>query len=68
MKTRDEKNNKVFINICTSDGIPSPEDISNQELLDILQSDEPSDFRVPMSIGQPHVEDDKCKFFRMLYN
>ncbi|XP_064080335.1 PIH1 domain-containing protein 1-like isoform X1 [Macrobrachium nipponense] len=59
VKTRDEEKNKVFINVCTSDAIPTPEDISDEELISILESEEPSDFRVPMSIGQPHHEKDK---------
>lgn len=59
MKTRDEDKNKIFINVCTSDAIPSPEDISDEELISILESEEPSDFKVPMSIGQPHDEKDK---------
>ncbi|XP_068237469.1 PIH1 domain-containing protein 1 [Palaemon carinicauda] len=59
VKTRDEEKNKVFINVCTSDAIPTPEDISDEELISILESEEPSDFRVPMSIGQPHSEKDK---------
>ncbi|KAG7167511.1 PIH1 domain-containing protein 1-like [Homarus americanus] len=59
VKTRDDQKNKVFINVCTSDAIPAPEDITDQELITILESEAPSDFRVPMSIGQPHYEKDK---------
>ncbi|XP_071542391.1 PIH1 domain-containing protein 1 isoform X2 [Panulirus ornatus] len=59
VKTRDDQKKKVFINVCTSDAIPTPEDISDQELITILESDTASDFRVPMSIGQPHQEKDK---------
>ncbi|XP_018007298.1 PIH1 domain-containing protein 1 [Hyalella azteca] len=51
--------NKIFINVCTSGTIPPPEDLTDDELLEILNSDEPSDFRIPMSIGAPHEEVDK---------
>lgn len=61
MKTREDGGGKVFINVCTSDVLPAPEDITDQELIKILESDQPSDFRVPMSIGPPHEEKDKCE-------
>lgn len=67
VKTRDDQKKKVFINVCTSDAIPAPEDISDRELITILESDAPSDFRVPMSIGQPHQEKDKCKMVTCCY-
>jgi len=60
VKTRDSDKNKVFLNICTSDAIPAPEDITEEELIKILESDDVSNFRVPMSIGQPHSENDKA--------
>lgn len=59
LKTREDGGGKVFINVCTSDVLPAPEDITDQELIKILESDQPSDFRVPMSIGPPHEEKDK---------
>lgn len=49
------------MNVCTSDVLPAPEDITEEELIKILESDQPSDFRVPMSIGAPHKEKDKCE-------
>lgn len=54
-KTADDK---LFINICKSDQIPSPPDISEEELIKILESDEPSSYRIPMSLGEPHAEID----------
>ena len=51
---------KVFLNICQTEVIPPPADISNSELTDILESDEPSSFRIPMSLGEGHDEADKC--------
>ncbi|XP_056400357.1 PIH1 domain-containing protein 1 isoform X2 [Hyla sarda] len=58
IKTRTSKNAKIFINICKSNQIPAPPDLSEQELVSILESDDPSGYRVPMSLGEPHVEVD----------
>ncbi|RXG59045.1 PIH1 domain-containing protein 1 [Armadillidium vulgare] len=46
VKTKDNSNQqKAFVNVCTSDAVPAPEDISNDELLAILESEDPTDFR-----------------------
>ncbi|XP_073526534.1 PIH1 domain-containing protein 1-like [Phyllobates terribilis] len=58
IKTRTSKNTKIFINICKSNQIPAPPDLTEQELVSILESDDPSGYRVPMSLGEPHVEVD----------
>ncbi|CAG9853671.1 unnamed protein product [Phyllotreta striolata] len=50
---------KVFVNICQTDAIPPPKDITTKELQEILESDEPGDYRVPMSIGEIRTENDK---------
>lgn len=55
----DSDEDKIFINVCTTDDIPPPEDISEQRLIEILASDEPSEYRVPMSIGQGRPVHDK---------
>ncbi|XP_043915173.1 PIH1 domain-containing protein 1-like [Protopterus annectens] len=60
-KTADDK---IFINICKSDQIPSPPDISEEELIEILESDEPSSYRIPMSLGEPHAEIDNIRIYR----
>ncbi|CAG9113694.1 unnamed protein product [Plutella xylostella] len=52
-------NKKVFINICLTDAIPCPRDITNEELMQILSSEDPSSYRVPMSIGEGRTEPDK---------
>lgn len=49
---------KVFVNICQSNSVPHPPHISREELLELLQSDDPSGYRVPMSLGEPHTEVD----------
>lgn len=52
-------NKKIFVNICLTDAIPCPRDISNEELMQILSSEDPSSYRVPMSIGEGRTEPDK---------
>ncbi|KAK8386691.1 hypothetical protein O3P69_017862 [Scylla paramamosain] len=47
LKTREDGGGKVFVNVCTSDALPAPENITEEELIKILESEEPSDFRVP---------------------
>jgi len=64
VKTHKTDGSKVFINICTSSTVPSPKDISEKELLEIVDkysndSDEIVDYRIPMSIGEAHTEVDK---------
>ncbi|XP_075392895.1 PIH1 domain-containing protein 1 isoform X2 [Tenrec ecaudatus] len=46
---------KVFINICHSPSIPPPADVTEDELLRMLEEDQ-SGFRIPMSLGEPHAE------------
>ena len=51
---------KIFLNVCQTDIIPQPVDIDESELIKILETDEPTTFRVPMSLGEGHEELDKC--------
>ena len=60
IKAKDEKGTKTFLNICTADHIPAPKDITDEELVELLDSVDPSRYRVPMSLGEPHVEVDKA--------
>ncbi|KAM9046832.1 PIH1 domain-containing protein 1 isoform 1-T6 [Megaptera novaeangliae] len=46
---------KVFINICHSPSIPPPGDLTEDELLQMLEEDQ-AGFRIPMSLGEPHAE------------
>nr|XP_019597188.1 PREDICTED: PIH1 domain-containing protein 1 isoform X1 [Rhinolophus sinicus]XP_019597189.1 PREDICTED: PIH1 domain-containing protein 1 isoform X1 [Rhinolophus sinicus]XP_019597192.1 PREDICTED: PIH1 domain-containing protein 1 isoform X1 [Rhinolophus sinicus] len=46
---------KVFINICHSPSIPPPADVTEDELLQMLEEDQAA-FRIPMSLGEPHAE------------
>ncbi|KAJ6647727.1 PIH1 domain-containing protein 1 [Pseudolycoriella hygida] len=51
-------NEKLFLNICQSDGIPPPENITTEQLGDILNTDS-SSFKVPMSITEIRQTKDK---------
>lgn len=59
VKTKNDSGGKVFINVCHADNVPEPRDITEDELLKLLDSDDPFSFRVPMSLGEPHAEMDK---------
>ena len=58
LKLRNKNEEKVFINICTSEKVPAAKDISDEELVKVLESVDPTQYRVPMSLGEPHVEVD----------
>ncbi|XP_078483061.1 PIH1 domain-containing protein 1-like [Ciona intestinalis] len=63
IKTKNTENKeKVFINICTSSTVPTPETITEQELIKMLENlDDPNEtvnYRIPMSIGEAHAEVD----------
>ncbi|KAB0790436.1 hypothetical protein PPYR_15192 [Photinus pyralis] len=60
VKTRETTTStKLFINICYTDAIPPPNDISEEELMLICKSEEISSFKIPMSIGDIISEKDK---------
>ncbi|KAK2192838.1 hypothetical protein NP493_21g01000 [Ridgeia piscesae] len=59
LKTKTDKNEKVFINICTNETLPTPKDITDEELLKLLEAEDASGFRIPMSLGEAHAEIDK---------
>ncbi|CAL8264512.1 LOW QUALITY PROTEIN: PIH1 domain-containing protein 1 [Gadus morhua] len=51
-------NQKIFVNICQSPSVPPPPELSRDELVTLLQSEDPTGYRVPMSLGEPHTEMD----------
>ncbi|XP_026465543.1 PIH1 domain-containing protein 1-like [Ctenocephalides felis] len=54
-------NKKVFVNICQTDAVPPPKDITTDELLDILGSMDADSYKIPMSIGEPKNDIDNKK-------
>lgn len=63
---------KLFINVCHTPELPEPQDISDEELIQILGSDDPTTYRVPLSLGLPHEEVDKsgapCTVYDVIIN
>ena len=41
--------------------MPVPKDISEEELLRVIESADPTGYRVPLSLGEPHAEIDKSE-------
>ncbi|CAH8466496.1 unnamed protein product [Dicrocoelium dendriticum] len=59
VKLKTTKQEKVFVNVCHSEKVPAPREISEAELQSILEDIEGSPpFKIPMSIGEAHVETD----------
>ncbi|XP_007431711.1 PIH1 domain-containing protein 1 [Python bivittatus] len=59
LKTHTSSGEKIFVNVCRSLHIPSPPDLTNEELACLIESENASTFRIPMSLGEPHAEVDK---------
>ncbi|KQS70507.1 PIH1 domain-containing protein 1 isoform X2 [Drosophila erecta] len=50
---------KFFINVCQAPEVPAPQDVTEEELIGILESTTPGSFRVPMSISEPRLTKDR---------
>uniref|UniRef100_A0A8D2LLI8 PIH1 domain-containing protein 1 n=1 Tax=Varanus komodoensis TaxID=61221 RepID=A0A8D2LLI8_VARKO len=61
LKTHTAAGEKVFVNVCRSSHIPPPPDLTNEELACLIESENASTFRIPMSLGEPHAEVDKSE-------
>lgn len=63
---------KVFLNICQSQAVPPPPHLSQEELVELLESEDPTSYRVPMSLGEPHTEKDNssqgCTVYDVVIN
>lgn len=59
VKIRADDGKKIFVNICVSDKIPPPEDISDAKLFEFL-NEELVTYTIPMSICAERMEADKC--------
>ena len=47
---------------CCLRQIPAPKDLSDEDLLKLLESEDQSGYRIPMSIGEGHVEVDNSSY------
>eukprot|EP00111_Clytia_hemisphaerica_P004458 TCONS_00012749-protein len=56
IKTWKTDGEKVFMNVCTSDMVLKPKDLSEDEVRKIVESEDPTKFRIPMGIGEAHKE------------
>ncbi|XP_030649236.1 PIH1 domain-containing protein 1 [Chanos chanos] len=63
---------KVFLNICQSPAVPPPPPLSREALVELLESEDPTGYRVPMSLGEPHTELDNsskgCTVYDVVIN
>lgn len=50
---------KFFINICHTEDIPAPKDITENELHKLLENQNATDFKVPLSVTKPREGRDK---------
>lgn len=61
MNENETTEEKVFINVCTSSQISAPREITEEELIEIVKSEDPGRHRVPISLGEPMADLDKRK-------
>ena len=62
LKTKSvDKGEKIFINVCTSEEMKAPRDVTDEELLEIIKKQDASQFRVPLSLGEPRTELDRAQ-------
>ncbi|XP_062874750.1 PIH1 domain-containing protein 1 [Trichomycterus rosablanca] len=59
---------KVFVNICQSADIPPPPPISQEALVELLESEDPTGYKVPMSLGEAHTELDNSSNSCIVYD
>ncbi|XP_076852455.1 PIH1 domain-containing protein 1 isoform X3 [Brachyhypopomus gauderio] len=63
---------KVFVNICQSPEVPPPPPLSEEKLVELLDSDDPTEYKVPMSLGEAHAEMDNssnsCTVYDIVIN
>lgn len=55
-----DESGKLFINLCQTPDILSPRALTESELLEILESDRPDAFKIPMSISECYDVKDKA--------
>ncbi|XP_023244165.1 PIH1 domain-containing protein 1-like [Centruroides sculpturatus] len=57
IKIKDDEDGKMFLNVCYSLEVyflllPEPREIDEDLLVSILNSDDPTTYRIPMSLGE----------------
>lgn len=72
-KTDNVAEEKIFLNFCTCEELPPPaQDIDEDRLAVILESSDPGSYRIPISVGELHEEEDKsgksCKVYDIILN
>ena len=61
VKTRNLAGEKVFVNVCKINEIPPARPITEEQLKSIIAAEDyTTDFKVPMSLGEPRKEKDKA--------
>ncbi|VDO54937.1 unnamed protein product [Onchocerca flexuosa] len=50
---------KLFLNICHCAQLPPPEDLSEDEVAKLLDSSDPSRYRIPLCVGDVEVVSDR---------
>ena len=69
LKTKSNlSNEKIFINVCTSDAMKKPRDVTDDELVEIIRTQDSSQFRVPLSLGEPRTELDRSNNACVVYD
>ncbi|XP_067145080.1 PIH1 domain-containing protein 1-like [Centruroides vittatus] len=72
IKTKDDEDGKVFLNVCHSPELPEPREIDEDLLVSILNSDDPTTYRIPMSLGECREDKDKggqtCSVYDIVIN
>ena len=63
-----QSNEKIFINVCTSDAMKKPRDVTDEELVEIIRTQDSSQFRVPLSLGEPRTELDRSNNACVVYD
>ncbi|KAI4899586.1 hypothetical protein NFI96_016499 [Prochilodus magdalenae] len=59
---------KVFVNVCQSQDVPPPPNLSQEALVELLESDDPTGYKVPMSLGEAHTEMDNSSKSCIVYD